>query len=147
VKSRFVALTFATLSHIGIASAQGYPSRYITIIGPFTAGSPVDTISRILASGMSRVLGQQLVVENITGAGGTTGITRAAKAASDGYTMVIASTGTHAGAAALYPNLGYDPSDESSLGARWNSVCFLQRSWFLRNRSQCRTHFLLHVTQ
>jgi tripartite-type tricarboxylate transporter receptor subunit TctC len=111
VKSRFVALTFATLSHIGIASAQGYPSRYITIIVPFTAGSPVDTISRILASGMSRVLGQQLVVENITGAGGTTGITRAAKAAPDGYTMVIASTGTHAGATALYPNLGYDPSD------------------------------------
>jgi tripartite-type tricarboxylate transporter receptor subunit TctC len=52
-----------------------------------------------------------VVVENVTGAGGTTGITRAAKAAPDGYTIVIASTGTHAGAAALYPNLGYDPAD------------------------------------
>src|SRR5262249_39686742 len=95
----------------GTAVGQSYPAHYITIIVPFTAGSPVDTISRVLAPGMSRVLGQQVVVENVTGAGGTTGITRAAKAAPDGYTMVIASTGTHAGAAALYPNLGYDPAD------------------------------------
>jgi tripartite-type tricarboxylate transporter receptor subunit TctC len=111
MKRLFLSLAFTTLANIGTATAQSYPIRYITIIVPFTAGSPVDTISRILAPGMSRLLGQQVVVENVTGAGGTTGITRAAKAAPDGYTMVIASTGTHAGAAALYPNLGYDPTD------------------------------------
>jgi putative tricarboxylic transport membrane protein len=111
MKRLFLSLAFATLANIGTATAQSYPTRYITIIVPFTAGSPVDTISRILAPGMSRLLGQQVVVENVTGAGGTTGITRAAKAAPDGYTMVIASTGTHAGAAALYPSLGYDPAD------------------------------------
>ena len=111
MKKEFVAVAFATLTYIRMADAQGYPSRYITIIVPFTAGSPVDTISRILAPRVSRALGQQVVVENVTGAGGTTGITRAAKAAPDGYTIVIASTGTHAGAAALYPNLGYDPAD------------------------------------
>src|SRR5262245_34279231 len=105
------ALAFAALANIGSAAAEGYPNRYISIIVPFSAGSPVDTISRILAPGMSRRLGQQVVVENVTGAGGTTGITRGAKAAPDGYTMVIASTGTHAGAAALYPNLPYDPAD------------------------------------
>jgi hypothetical protein len=98
VKKEFVAVAFATLTYIRMADAQGYPSRYITIIVPFTAGSPVDTISRILAPRVSRALGQQVVVENVTGAGGTTGITRAAKAAPDGYTIVIASTGTHAGA-------------------------------------------------
>jgi len=111
MRKLLVSFAFVTLAGIGPAIGQSYPARYLTIIVPFTAGSPVDTISRILAPGMSRLLGQQVVVENVTGAGGTTGVTRAAKAAPDGYTLVIASTGTHAGAAALYPNLPYDPAD------------------------------------
>jgi tripartite-type tricarboxylate transporter receptor subunit TctC len=93
------------------AQAQTYPSRFVTVILPFSAGSPGDVFIRIVAAGLSAELGQQVVVENIGGAGGTTGVGRAAKAAPDGYTMVLASAGTHAGAAAFYPNLGYHPAD------------------------------------
>lgn len=91
--------------------AQTYPNRHITIIVPFTAGSVADTVSRLLAPGLTKQLGQQVVVENVGGAGGTTGVTRASRAAPDGYTIAYASTGTHAGATALYPNLAYDPAD------------------------------------
>lgn len=91
--------------------AQGYPTRHITIIVPFTAGSVADTVARLLAPSLSKQLGQQVVVENVGGAGGTTGVTRAARSAPDGYTIAYASTGTHAGALALYPNLGYHPVD------------------------------------
>lgn len=90
-------------------AAQNYPTRHITIIVPFTPGAVADTVARLLAPELAKRLGQQVIVENIGGAGGTTGITRAARAAPDGYTIAYASTGTHAGATALYPNLGYDP--------------------------------------
>jgi tripartite-type tricarboxylate transporter receptor subunit TctC len=93
------------------AQAQTYPNRHITIIVPFTAGAVADTVARILAPGLTRHLGQQVIVENVGGAGGTTGVTRASRAAPDGYTIAYASTGTHAGATALYPNLGYHPAD------------------------------------
>jgi tripartite-type tricarboxylate transporter receptor subunit TctC len=109
MKSRLFGCLAAVLIGAGPAQAQNYPSRHITIIVPFTAGAVADTISRLLAPGLAKYLGQQVIVENIGGAGGTTGITRAAKAAPDGYTIAYASTGTHAGAIALYPNLGYDP--------------------------------------
>lgn len=93
------------------AQAQAYPTRHITIIVPFTAGAVADTVARLLAPELAKRLGQQVIVENIGGAGGTTGVTRAARSAPDGYTIAYASTGTHAGAIALYPNLGYDPVD------------------------------------
>ncbi len=91
--------------------AQTYPNRHITIVVPFTAGAVADTVARLLAPGLTKQLGQQVIVENVGGAGGTTGVTRAARAAPDGYTVAYASTGTHAGALALYPNLGYHPVD------------------------------------
>ncbi len=111
--NRLLACLVAAAAALAAAPvyAQNYPNRYITIIVPFTAGSPVDTISRILGASLSKQLGQQVIVENVGGAGGTTGVTRAARAAPDGYTMVIASTGTHAGSVALYPNLAYHPAD------------------------------------
>ena len=69
------------------ATAQAYPSRPITIIVPFAAGGTTDVIARILGEHMSRTLGQQLIVENVVGAGGTAGSTRAMRANPDGYTI------------------------------------------------------------
>jgi tripartite-type tricarboxylate transporter receptor subunit TctC len=97
----------------GGAIAQGdYPSRPITMIVPFAAGGPTDVIARIVGEHMSRTLGQQIVVENVAGAGGTTGITRGKQAAPDGYTIMMGHMGTHGAAPALYPNLRYDPTKD-----------------------------------
>jgi tripartite-type tricarboxylate transporter receptor subunit TctC len=95
------------------AQAQGnYPSRPITMIVPFAAGGPTDVIARIVGDHMSRTLGQQIVVENVAGAGGTTGITRGKQATPDGYTIMMGHMGTHGAAPALYPNLRYDPTKD-----------------------------------
>jgi tripartite-type tricarboxylate transporter receptor subunit TctC len=93
------------------ASAQtSYPSRPIVVIVPFAAGGPTDVVARIVGEQMSRTLGQQLVVENIGGAGGSTGMTRAAQAPPDGYTIAVGNMGTQSAAPAFYPNLKYDPA-------------------------------------
>jgi tripartite-type tricarboxylate transporter receptor subunit TctC len=95
------------------AQAQGaYPQRPITMIVPFAAGGPTDVVARIVGDHMSRTLGQQIVVENVAGAGGTTGITRASQAQPDGYTIMMGHMGTHGAAPALYPNLKYDPTKD-----------------------------------
>jgi tripartite-type tricarboxylate transporter receptor subunit TctC len=98
-----------TLMLTAAARADEYPSRHISVIIPAGAGAPPDTIMRIVAEPMSRELGQQIVVENVPGSGGMTADRRAAGAAADGYTLLMASSGTHAGAPALYANLGFDP--------------------------------------
>ena len=94
------------------AVAQEYPTRPINLIVPFAAGGPTDVISRIVGEHMSRTLGQQIVIENIVGAGGTTASTRAKNAANDGYTLITGHMGTHAASVALYPNLAYNPSTD-----------------------------------
>jgi tripartite-type tricarboxylate transporter receptor subunit TctC len=94
------------------AQAQSYPARTATVIVPFAAGGPADITGRIVADIFSRHLGQQFVVENVGGAGGTTGSTRAARAPADGYTIISGHMGTHAAAGALYPNLAYDPEKD-----------------------------------
>jgi tripartite-type tricarboxylate transporter receptor subunit TctC len=91
-------------------AAQDYPNRPVTVIVPFAAGGPTDVIARIVTENMSRSLGQTFVIENVVGAGGTTGITRAKRAKTDGYTIAMGHLGTHAAAPALYPNLAYDPA-------------------------------------
>ena len=91
----------------GPLAAQGYPDKPITLIVPFAAGGPSDTIGRLVADHLGRTLGQQIVVENVGGAGGTLGAERAAKAAPDGYTLLTHHSGLPAGAA-LYANLRYD---------------------------------------
>jgi len=93
----------------GAASAQQYPTKPITVIVPFAAGGPTDVVARIVGESMSKTLGQQLVIENIAGAGGTTGITRGKEAANDGYTIMMGHMGTHGAAPALYPNIRYNP--------------------------------------
>ena len=104
-------LSVAALGWIGIGAAQAetYPSHQVTVIVPFAAGGPSDIAARIVADQLSKRLGQPFVIENVNGAGGTIGTTRAARAAPDGYTLVLGHMGTHAAAPALYPNLAYDP--------------------------------------
>jgi len=92
-----------------LACAQAYPTRAVTFIVPFAAGGPTDVCARIVGDHMSRTLGQQFVVENVVGAGGTTGSTRTMRAMPDGYTIQMGQTGTHAASVALYPNLAYRP--------------------------------------
>src|SRR5262249_28414656 len=76
-------------------SAQSYPSRRITIVVPFPAGGPTDTLARILAEHMRTSLGQPVIIENVSGAGGSIGVGRVARAAPDGYTVSIGHWGTH----------------------------------------------------
>jgi len=94
------------------AQAQDYPSRTATVIVPFAAGGPADITGRIVADIFSRYLGQKFVVENVVGAGGTTGAIRAARAPADGYTILSGHLGTNALAPAFYPNLAYDPQKD-----------------------------------
>ncbi len=90
-------------------SAQQYPERPVTFIVPFAAGGPTDVLARVLGAHMSQTLGQSIVVEDVTGAGGTLGSARVAKAAPDGYTLVLGNIGTHAASVGLYKHLPYDP--------------------------------------
>ncbi len=96
----------------GSVSAQNYPTRPITMTVPFAAGGPTDIIARIVGEHMSKTLGQQIVIENVVGAGGTTGITRASQAKPDGYNIMMGHMGTHGAAPALYPKLRYDPTKD-----------------------------------
>ena len=105
--------TLASLSALPAhAQAQPYPARSITMIVPFAAGGPTDVISRIVTGHMAQTLGQSIIIENVVGAGGTTATTRAARAASDGYTLITGHMGTHAASVPLYPNLAYHPEKD-----------------------------------
>jgi tripartite-type tricarboxylate transporter receptor subunit TctC len=113
VKRVLLALSAAFgLAATGAMAQNAYPQRPITMIVPFAAGGPTDVIARIVGDHMSRTLGQQIVIENVAGAGGTTGITRAAQSQPDGYTIMMGHMGTHGAAPALYPNLKYDPTKD-----------------------------------
>ena len=90
-----------------VASAQVYPSRPITMVVPFAAGGPVDTVARILSEPMRASLGQSIIVENVTGAAGSIGVGRVARAAPDGYTLSIGHWSTHVVNGAIYA-LPYD---------------------------------------
>jgi tripartite-type tricarboxylate transporter receptor subunit TctC len=91
------------------AAAQDYPKRPITLIVPYAAGGGNDVMARIVAERMNRTLGQQIVIENRGGAGGTIATRLVARAAPDGYTLGLGGTGTLAINPTLYPNVGYDP--------------------------------------
>jgi len=100
-------LVLAALSSPAVAQ---YPSKPITVIVPFAAGGPTDVVTRLVCEHMSRTLGQPIIVENVGGAGGTLGMTRAAQAQPSGYTIAVGNMGTQSAAPALYPNLKYDPA-------------------------------------
>jgi tripartite-type tricarboxylate transporter receptor subunit TctC len=90
------------------AQAQDWPTRPMTMIVPFAAGGAVDVLARALGARTAEILGQQIIIENVAGAGGMTGANRVAKAAPDGYTFVLGSVGTHAQNQTLYKTPAYD---------------------------------------
>jgi tripartite-type tricarboxylate transporter receptor subunit TctC len=107
----FVTALIACLGVLpGVAMAGAdYPSKPITLVVPYAAGGSNDVLSRVIAEQMSKTLGGPIIIENEPGAAGTTAATRTAKAAPDGYTLIMGNMGTHAVASAQYPNLKYNP--------------------------------------
>lgn len=103
MKRAVLAAVAMALGFAGAAQAQPYPSRPVTIIVPFAAGGPTDAIARTIGERMRVSLGQTILVENVTGAGGTIGVARAAQAAPDGYTLSLGHLGTHVVNGAIYP--------------------------------------------
>jgi tripartite-type tricarboxylate transporter receptor subunit TctC len=111
--SRLLATGVAALCAFVVpAVAENYPTRSITMIVPFAAGGPTDVVSRIVTASMAPTLGQSIVIENVVGAGGTTGATRAARSPNDGYTLITGHMGTHAASVPLYPKLAYHPEKD-----------------------------------
>jgi tripartite-type tricarboxylate transporter receptor subunit TctC len=102
----------ALLAVVGTAQAQNFPNRPMTMIIPFAAGGPQDVLGRIMAQRMSEILGQQIVIENVGGAGGMSGSQRVAQAQPDGYTFVLGSVGTHAQNQTLYKKPLYDAATD-----------------------------------
>lgn len=98
------------------SSAEDFPNRPMTLIVPFAAGGPNDVLGRIVTDHMAKTLGQSILIENVSGAGGTTGSARAAKAVPDGYTLVSGNLGSHGASYAYYPKLGYEPKNFSGVG-------------------------------
>lgn len=114
MKRLIIALALAALS--AGAYAQEFPNRNIIMIAPFPPGGPSDTTARMIVGPMAQALGQQIVVENVTGAGGTIGANRVAKAAPDGYTIMVSGSGTHAAAEFLNKDLPYRSTDFAQIG-------------------------------
>jgi tripartite-type tricarboxylate transporter receptor subunit TctC len=104
-----LAAAHATLYAAGPAAAQAYPTRPVLIVVPFAAGGGNDILARLLAQRMGGTLGQQFVIENRAGAGGTMGAQAVAKARPDGYTLMVGHSGIFGVAPSLYANAGYDP--------------------------------------
>src|SRR5215216_7094085 len=104
---KFILAAFTLLALGGSAVAQNFPSRPITIIVPFSAGGPSDAMARILGERMKVTLGETVLVENVTGAGGSVGVGRAVRSPPDGYTISFGHLGTHVANGATY-KLGYD---------------------------------------
>jgi tripartite-type tricarboxylate transporter receptor subunit TctC len=114
-RALLAGLLALSLSHATVR-AQTFPSKPITMIVLFAAGGATDVLARIVAEHMGRTLGQQIVVENVVGAGGTVGGARGAKAAPDGYTLTVGSLGSHSASPALYKNPGFDPREQQAIG-------------------------------
>jgi tripartite-type tricarboxylate transporter receptor subunit TctC len=108
MRSIAAALIFAAVA-AGARADDRYPTRTITMVVPFAAGGPTDILGRVMAQAISPMLGQQVIIEDVTGAGGTIGATKVARATPDGYTMVMGNLGTHAASLGIYKNLAYDP--------------------------------------
>jgi tripartite-type tricarboxylate transporter receptor subunit TctC len=104
-----IVIVMALVAGVVPVRAQGYPVRPITVIVPFPAGGASDVVARIVTNQMSKTLGQSIIIENVSGAGGTIGSARVAAAAPDGYTLLAAAMGSHVAAPVLTPNVKYDP--------------------------------------
>lgn len=113
MKTRSLLAALALMISAGAAAAQPYPSRPITMIVPFGAGGPTDAVARIITQRMSQTLGQQVLIENVTGASGTIAVGRVARAEPDGYTLVIGNWASHVvNSAIAKPNFDYQADFE-----------------------------------
>lgn len=110
------ALSIIAAIPAGSATAQPFPTRPVTMIVVFAAGGPTDIMARLAGEHMGKTLGQQFVIENVVGAGGTTGGARGARAAPDGHTLTVGSLGSHAAAPGLYKNMTFDPRELETIG-------------------------------
>jgi tripartite-type tricarboxylate transporter receptor subunit TctC len=108
VRMPVAAALALVLASIHPAGAQEWPARTLTMVVPFPAGGPIDVVGRILAPPMAEILGQQIIIENVGGAGGSTGSSRVAKAAPDGYQFLIGNSGTHTYSQLLTKKPPYD---------------------------------------
>jgi tripartite-type tricarboxylate transporter receptor subunit TctC len=116
LNKRRLMLAVALFALVGSAAAQDYPNRIITLVSPYPPGGPSDTTARLIIGPMEKVLGEKIIVENITGAGGTIGTNKVAKAAPDGYTLVISGSGNNAAAEFLRKDLPYRSTDFEQIG-------------------------------
>jgi len=111
-----LSFALAVFASTPSAFAQDYPNRVVTLVAPFPPGGPSDTTARMIVGPMSQALGQQIIIENVTGAGGTIGANRVAKAKPDGYTIMVSGSGTHAAAEFLNKDLPYRATDFEQIG-------------------------------
>jgi tripartite-type tricarboxylate transporter receptor subunit TctC len=121
-RTSFIAAILAGTAFVGTANAQKYPDRPVTMVIPFAAGGPTDVLGRVMAQRMGEVLGQQVVVENVGGAGGMTGSARVAHAKPDGYQFVVGTVGTHAQGQTLYKKPLYNSVNDFTPVALMASV-------------------------
>ena len=121
MRKLLLALAFITLNSTVSTQAETYPSRHITLVAPVAAGGPLDVNARLIATALGDVLGQQVIVENRTGAGTAVGTASVARAAPDGYTLLIADM-TFVAGPSLVANLSYNPQHD------FVPVAFLSRS-------------------
>jgi len=126
------AAAIAVLAPLATASAQDWPTRAVTMVVPYAAGGPVDTLGRILAARLSEILGQQVVVENVPGAGGMTGSSRVAKAPPDGYTVLLSGSAVLAINQTLYKKPLYNTRSRSTTRSATSST-----SRYSRTRRGC----------
>src|SRR3984957_18354858 len=110
--SKLMAAALVGLAGVSGAVAQTYPTRPITMIIPFAAGGPTDVLGRMVGQKMSEALGQQVIIENVGGAGGMTGGLRVAAAQADGYTIELGTVGTHAQNQTLYKRPLYNAATD-----------------------------------
>jgi hypothetical protein len=119
------ALACIAVAPLRAQGTQQYPAQSIKLLVAFPAGGGADVSARILAAGLAEQLGQSVVVENISGAGGTVGTARAAHAAPDGYTLLVGTPSTHGSNVAVYSKLDYDPVRPPAEAARLDPPSFV----------------------
>ncbi len=140
---RLIAAGLMLLGLSGPVAAQEFPNRPITMLVVFAPGGATDVLARIVADHMSRTLNTRIVVENVSGAGGTIGGTRGAQAAPDGYTLTVGSLGSHSAAPSIYRSVGYDPRELQPIGLIAGTPLY----FVVRNGHPARTmqEFLAHA--
>src|SRR5580704_3301087 len=112
MRKLLLGAVLALASVAGAAGAQDFPNRTLTMVIPFAAGGPTDVLGRIIAARMGELLGQNVIVENVGGAGGMSGSARVAQSKPDGYTMVLGTVGTHAQGQTLYKKPLYNAATD-----------------------------------